>query len=91
MGRGDNNKRLIISVEVLNPKRVLEDQLSSKLGCLFHLCCGVVAFGTTKPQKYCFCCCVCLNSDDVIAAVAEEVFINTHYINLKNNQVQKKN
>ena len=73
MGKGDKHKRIRIRIKLEDPKQILENRLISKLGFFYYLCCGVIAYGAQKPQKYCACCCICMNSEDVVAMVADKV------------------
>ena len=76
MGRGDKNKRICIRIVLESPKEIMAAQLLSKLGVLYYLCCGVFSFGSQfEAEKYCACCCICLNSDDIVSAVAEKISI----------------
>ncbi|ETO13437.1 hypothetical protein RFI_23937 [Reticulomyxa filosa] len=81
MGKGEERKRLVITIEVLNAKEIFSAEVKKRLGIAYYLCCGVWTVG--NANKYCACCCLCFTEREL----TEQIGMQVMYTRIEKNKL----
>lgn len=64
-------KRLVVTVEVLNPYQVFKKEINKKCCFFEYICCGV--WNCCCCNRYCLCCCIWYTQYQIVEKVGKQV------------------